>query len=198
MCVVRSVESIGDYAFAYCDRLTSVAILPTAIDIGKSAFFGDSSLIQIDATAETCSKVLDSCSGTCTAFQNCSNRDPASAPAASGGFSPGVIAAIVISAVVGAVLVVVLLLWRWKLPSQPAEYDAVVQGIEIHPVPPEDGSIEASEGPQAEELRMSDDQASPDSAAPAHVVPAGGGDEAVAVSRHAVVGIEHLMIIEAL
>ena len=93
---------------------------------------------------------------------------------------------------------VVLLLWRCKPSSQPAEYDAVVQGIEIQPVPPEDGSIsiEASEGPQAEEPCMSDDQASPDRAAPANVVPA-GGDDAVAVYCHGAVGIEHLMIIEA-
>ena len=116
---------------------------------------------------------------------------------------------------------VVLLLWCCKPPSQPAEYDAVVQAIEIHPVPPEDGSIEAvamychsavgiemhpvpledgsieaSEGPQAEEPRMLNDPASPDRAAPANVVPA-GGDEAVAVHCHGAVAIEHLMIIES-
>jgi hypothetical protein len=49
-----SVTSIGDWAFVYCDSLTSVTIGNNVTSIGKGAFSGCSSLTEVyyNGTAE--------------------------------------------------------------------------------------------------------------------------------------------------
>ncbi len=65
-----SVTSISDYAFAYCDDLTSVIIGSSVTSIGESAFSGCSSLTEVNWNATECTKAGISLS---PIFSGCSN-----------------------------------------------------------------------------------------------------------------------------
>ena len=163
---VRSVESIGSFAFASCSRLSLVVVSPTAIDIGEYAFLGDSALTEIGATTSVCEQVLQSCIGTCTQAKDCltpssaptgapssiqpttvPTGSPSAAPAAASAvvLSGGIIAAIVIGAVLVVALVVALFYWwYYRRTTQGKEY-GTVQAIEVievpsHPAPLTEGS----------------------------------------------------------
>jgi hypothetical protein len=180
----RSVVSIGSYAFAYCTSLKAVVILPTAISIGSNAFYEDIVLTRIDATEGICAQVLNSCSGTCYQFKQCSHSP--SPPRSPGGLSAEIIAVIVISVITGVVLLV-LLLWReHRSRTQSIQYGAV-GAVEMQSIPEqrmEDSTTEARVLPQGE-LLMSLDHASTYPAAAAVVVRT--AEQAVVVSSHEIV-----------
>jgi hypothetical protein len=126
--MIRSVESIGTYAFAYCDSLNTVVILTKAIDIGPYAFYGDSAITQINATAEIRTKVLNSCQGTCSAVQdNSSSSD-------SNEINPGTIIAIIF--IIKFIIFIAIYIFRWIRSTQKtnATYGAV-QGVEMQHLP---------------------------------------------------------------
>ena len=164
MCCVRSVVSIGSHAFSNSASLKEVLILSKEVDIDSKAFFMDTFLTRIYATAEICTQVRNSCDGTCFLFKTCSNVTafpfPTPTPttitttttnttattttslslsSASGsdGLSAGVIAAIGISAAVGAmgIFMVVFSIWFWRWKSRtPYVGYDAVQSIEMHPL----------------------------------------------------------------
>ena len=65
-----SVTSISDYAFAYCDDLTSVTIGSSVTIIGSSAFSGCSGLTAVNWNATACTQAGSSLS---PVFSGCSN-----------------------------------------------------------------------------------------------------------------------------
>ena len=163
MCCFRSVVSIGSHAFSNSASLKEVLILSKEVDIDSKAFFMDTFLTRIYATAEICTQVRNSCDGTCFLFKTCSNGTEFPFPTPT--LTPTTItttttatttttsyrishvsdsdddiAAIGISAVVGAIVFISMLVfsiwfWRWKSRSPYVGYDAV-QSIEMHPLSP--------------------------------------------------------------
>ena len=164
MCCFRSVVSIGSHALSKNASLKEVLILSKEVDIDSKAFFMDTFLTRIYATAEICTQVRNSCDGTCFLFKTCSNVTafpfPTPTPttittttnyttattttslslssaSGSGGLSAGVIAAIGISAAVGAmgIFMVVFSIWFWRWKSRtPYVGYDAVQSIEMHPL----------------------------------------------------------------
>ena len=155
MCCFRSVVSIGSHALSKNASLKEVLILSKEVDIDSKAFFMDTFLTRIYATAEICTQVRNSCDGTCFLFKTCSNGTEFPFPTPTLTPTPttttsyrishvsdsnDAIAAIGISAVVGAIgfismLVFLIWFWRWKSRSPYVGYD-VVQSIEMHPLSP--------------------------------------------------------------
>ena len=124
--MIRSVESIGTYAFAYCDSLNIVVILPKAIDIGPYAFYGDSALTQINATAEISTKVLNSCQGNCSAVQDNSSSSGSSK------ISPGTIVAIILS--IKVVICIISCISRRRRTAQRNATYGALRDVEMQPV----------------------------------------------------------------
>ena len=124
--MIRSVESIGTYAFAYCDSLNIVVILPKAIDIGPYAFYGDSAITQINATAEISTKVLNSCQRNCSAVQDNSSSSGSSK------ISPGTIVGIILS--IKVVICIISCISRRRRTAQRNATYGALRDVEMQPV----------------------------------------------------------------
>jgi hypothetical protein len=151
MCCFRSVVSIGSHAFSNSASLKEVLILSKEVDIDSKAFFMDTFLTRIYATAEICTQVRNSCDGTCFLFKTCSNvtafpfPTPTPTPTTTTSYrishvsdSDDANAAIGISAVVGAIVFISMLVFSiWfcccKSRTPYVGYDAV-HSIEMHPL----------------------------------------------------------------